>query len=430
MIRKYNILLLGSGGREHAMALKISESNLTNRLYVAPGNAGTNEVGENVNLQPEDFIGIRRFVIDNEINMLVVGPEVPLVKGIADFFRSDELLSHVKVIGPVAQAAMLEGSKDFAKDFMTKYKIPTAGHRTFSSTNIGEAAAYLSTLNPPYVIKADGLAAGKGVIIVPTIHEALQCLNDIILYSKFGEAGNKVVIEQFLKGIELSIFTAVDGCNYKILPEAKDYKRIGEGDTGPNTGGMGSVSPVPFANSNFMGKVEKTIIIPTIEGLKQEKIDYRGFIFFGLINVEGNPFVIEYNVRMGDPETESVFPRITSDVVEMFGCIADGKLAVYKLETSSQSCASVMLVSKGYPEQYEKGKIISGLNNVNDCIVFHAGTALSEDKQKVKTNGGRVIAISAFGDSMDEALKKCYTNAGIIDFEGKYFRNDIGFDLK
>jgi len=429
-MKKYNILILGSGGREHAIAYKISQSPRMLNLFIAPGNAGTAEFGENINLSPENFEEIKAFVLRRDVDMVFVGPEVPLVNGIADFFYSDPQLSGVKVIGPRAKAARLEGSKDFAKDFMLKYHIPTAKHRTFSSAKIVEAESFIKSLAPPYVLKADGLAAGKGVIICNTLIEASECLKEILLNNKFGEAGSKVIIEEFLKGIELSVFTAVDGVSYVLLPEAKDYKKIGEGDTGPNTGGMGSVSPVPFADKIFMDKVEKQIIIPTLEGLKKEEMEYRGFIFFGLMNVDGNPYVIEYNVRMGDPETESVFPRISSDVVELFECIADRTLQNYSIKILDQSCASVMLVSKGYPDAYEKGKPVSGIDNVKDCIIFHAGTRADETDTFIKTNGGRVIAISAFGKNMQEALKKCYLNADVINFQGKYFRKDIGFDLK
>ena len=429
-MKKYTILLLGSGGREHAIASKISQSHRVINLYIAPGNAGTKEFGENITLSPENFGEIKEFVVSRKVDMIVVGPEVPLVKGIADFFRADPELSDVKVIGPLAKSARLEGSKDFAKDFMLKYNIPTAKHKTFNSSNINEAEDFLRTLMPPYVLKADGLAAGKGVIICNTFNEAKACLKDILLNAKFGEAGRKVIIEEFLKGIELSVFTAVDGISYSLLPEAKDYKRIGEGDTGPNTGGMGSVSPVPFAGKEFMDKVDKQIIIPTVEGLKQEKMDYQGFIFFGLMNVDGNPYVIEYNVRLGDPETESVFPRISSDVVELFECIADRTLLNYKMRILDQSCTSVMIVSKGYPDAYEKGKPVSGIENTKDCMIFHAGTSVDEINPEIKTNGGRVLAVSAFGKNMQEALQKCYLNAEIIDFQGKYYRKDIGYDLK
>lgn len=428
MMKKYNILLLGSGGREHAMAWKISQSPHTAALYIAPGNAGTMQHGMNVNLAAEDFGGIAKFVEEHHINMLVVGPEAPLVNGIVDFFNAEEKTGNLLVIGPCRQAAMLEGSKDFAKEFMMRYSIPTAEYQSFDTQDFEKGIQFLENLKPPYVLKADGLAAGKGVLICNDLKEAKSGLYEMLLEDKFGAAGRKVVIEEFLGGIELSVFAAVDGRSYKILPEAKDYKRIGEGDTGPNTGGMGSVSPVPFADRHFMGKVEERIVMPTLRGLIQEGLDYRGFIFFGLMNVNGDPFVIEYNARMGDPETESVFPRITSDVVRLFESIALQTLDDYELTTDMQACASVMLVSGGYPDSYQKGKAISGLDQTKGSIIFHAGTSYSEGSGII-TSGGRVIAVTAMGVTVEDALEGCYQNATVIDFEGKYYRKDIGNDL-
>lgn len=428
VMKKYNILLLGSGGREHAMAWKICQSPHTDALYIAPGNAGTMQHGMNVNLAAEDFAGIAKFVEEHHINMLVVGPEAPLVNGIVDFFNAKGKTGDFLIVGPCRNAAMLEGSKDFAKEFMMKYNIPTAEYQSFDALQFEKGIQFLEKLRPPYVLKADGLAAGKGVLICNDLEEAKNGLQGMLLEDKFGSAGRKVVIEEFLSGIELSVFAAVDGKSYKILPEAKDYKRIGEGDTGPNTGGMGSVSPVPFADRLFMEKVEKRIIMPTIQGLIQEGLDYRGFIFFGLMNAKGHPFVIEYNARMGDPETESVFPRITSDVVDLFESIALQTLENYELTIDMNASASVMLVSGGYPDIYQKGKPISGLDQTKDSIIFHAGTSYSEGNGVI-TSGGRVIAVTAMGMTIEDALETCYQNAAVIDFEGKYFRRDIGADL-
>ena len=422
-----NVLLLGSGGREHALAWKLQQSPLLSNLYVAPGNAGTSAVATNVNLSVSDFKGIKDFVLDKDINMVVVGPEDPLVNGIHDFFLNSPGLETKPVIGPCKEGAALEGSKEFAKKFMMRHQIPTAAYASFTSKNIEEGNQFLDTLDPPYVLKADGLAAGKGVIITNNLQEAKSSLFEMIHESKFGKAGNTVVIEEFLSGIELSVFAISDGESYKILPSAKDYKRIGEGDTGLNTGGMGAISPVPFGDSSFMKKVEEQIVAPTFSGLQKEGIAYSGFLFFGLIKVNDNPYVIEYNVRMGDPETEVVVPRIESDLLDLFHGIATKTLNEKEIKIKKDAAVTVMLVAGGYPESYEKGEMINGLDLVETSIVFHAGT--KNENGSVITNGGRVIAITSYGEDMKSALKKSYANADKIQFTDKYYRKDIGFDL-
>jgi len=421
-----NVLILGSGGREHALAWKINQSKKLSKLYVAPGNAGTHEIATNISLKIDDFEAIKECVLDKNIDMLVVGSEDTLVKGISDYFLKNNELKHIAVIGPEKKGAILEGSKEFAKEFMQKHNIPTAKYKTFTKENINEAKHFLKQLKAPYVLKADGLAAGKGVLIINDIDEAYSNLEEM-LAGKFGEASKKVVIEEFLAGIELSVFILTDGNDYIILPEAKDYKRIGESDTGLNTGGMGAISPVRFANAEFMNKVENKIIKPTINGLKKENINYKGFIFIGLMKVKDEPYVIEYNVRMGDPETEVVIPRIKSDLLDLFIAVAENKIAESKIEIIDDTVTTVMLVSQGYPEAYEKGKKITGLNNSENSLLFHAGTKI--ENHEVFTNGGRVIAITSYGKNMKDALKQSYKVAKNIMFEGKNYRKDIGFDL-
>jgi phosphoribosylamine--glycine ligase len=422
-----NILILGSGGREHAFALKLSESSKVKQLFVAPGNAGTNKIAENINVDLSDFEAVKKIVLENNIKMVVVGPEVPLVAGVHDFFLADVDLKNIPVIGPKKDGALLEGSKDFSKQFMQKHGVPTARYQSFTKENLEAGFTFLETLEPPYVLKADGLAAGKGVLILNSLEEAKIELEDMVSNEKFGKASTTVVIEEFLKGIELSVFVLTDGKSYKILPSAKDYKRIGEGDLGLNTGGMGAISPVPFADATFLNKVEELVVKPTIAGLQKDGIDYRGFIFIGLMNNNGNPSVVEYNVRMGDPETEAVLPRITSDLFDLFEGVANQNLHEKSFSVTDKTATTIMLVSGGYPEAYEKNKEIKGFENIKESIIFHAGTATLDDK--VVTNGGRVMAVTSFGDTIEEALEKTYRSIDKIHFDQMNYRKDIGFDL-
>ncbi len=422
-----NILLLGSGGREHAFAWKMTQSSLCSQLFVAPGNAGTSQIATNVAMNPNDFETVKQFVLANAIEMVVVGPEDPLVNGIYDFFKNDTALNGIPVIGPSKLGAQLEGSKEFAKEFLVKNNIPTARYESFTSETVEKGYAFLETLSPPYVLKADGLAAGKGVVILNDLQEAKDELKAMLVDAKFGSASAKVVIEEFLDGIELSCFVLTDGKNYKILPTAKDYKRIGEGDTGLNTGGMGAISPVPFADAALMQKIEEQVVIPTINGLKNDNIEYKGFVFIGLIKVGDNPFVIEYNVRMGDPETEVVIPRIKSDLVALFQAVANEKLADFELDLDERTAATIVVVSGGYPEEFEKGKEISGLSNNTESLVFHAGT--KEENGKIVSNGGRVLAVTSFGNTFSDATKKSYQTIENLKFDKMNYRKDIGFDL-
>lgn len=422
-----NILLLGSGGRENALAWKMSQSPLCDQLYIAPGNAGSSRYGTNVAIAATDFEKLKAFCLEKRVNMVVVGPEDPLVRGVADFFQKDDQLNRIPVIGPSQKGAMLEGSKDFSKQFMKRHGVPTAAYASFTRENINEGLKFLETLRPPYVLKADGLAAGKGVLILKDLEEAKHELRQMLEAAKFGSASDKVVIEEFLDGIELSIFVLTDGKNYVTLPEAKDYKRIGEGDTGLNTGGMGAVSPVPFADETFLRKVDERIIRPTVNGLHADGIPYKGFIFIGLMNVKGDPYVIEYNVRMGDPETEVVIPRLKNDLVELFIATAENRLHNETILKDPRTALTVILASGGYPGEFEKGKVISGLDQITDSIVFHAGTTMKDGQ--VVTSGGRVFAVTSFGDSIEDAKEKSMRNAEMIGFEKKYFRRDIGEDL-
>ena len=422
------ILLLGSGGREHAFAWKMIQSPLCDTLFVAPGNAGTAAIANNININPTDFPAIKDFVLKEKVEMVVVGPEDPLVKGIYDFFLNDADIKHVPVIGPSTIGAQLEGSKDFAKEFLFRHNIPTAAYDSFTAETVEQGCQFLETLQPPYVLKADGLAAGKGVLIIQDLAEAKEELRNMLVHQKFGSASAKVVIEEFLDGIELSCFVLTDGKSYKILPTAKDYKRIGEGDTGLNTGGMGAVSPVPYVDAVLMEKIETRIVKPTIDGFQKDGIPYKGFVFIGLINVKGEPIVIEYNVRMGDPETEVVIPRLKTDLVELFLAVANEKLDQIALEVDERSATTIMVVSGGYPEEFEKGKVITGIENITDSIVFHAGTKL--ENNQVLSNGGRVLTVTSYGDNFEEAIKKSYQNIAKLQFDKMYFRKDIGNDLK
>lgn len=423
-----NVLIIGSGGREHAIAWKLNQSPKLSKLFFAPGNAGTVNLGENLNIGVNDFEGIKNAVLTNHVQLVVVGPEDPLVNGIHDYFLADSELKNIPVIGPQKLGAQLEGSKEFSKEFMKKSGVPTAAYQAFTSETYGEGCAFLETLKPPYVLKADGLAAGKGVLILEDLSEAKSELKEMLLNAKFGTASSKVVIEEFMHGIELSVFVLTDGKDYVILPEAKDYKRIGEGDTGLNTGGMGAISPVPFADKAFMDKVEQEVVIPTVQGLKDQNIPYKGFLFIGLMNDNGNPRVVEYNVRLGDPETEVVLPRLKSDLLELFIAVGQQKLGEYTVEFEDKTAATIIMVSGGYPEAYDKGKEIVGLDLTEGSLVFHAGTSFKDGK--VISNGGRVLAITSYGKDFNEALKQSYKNTAIINYDKKYFRSDLGFDLQ
>tara|TARA_Y100000589_G_scaffold301711_1_gene312769 strand:- start:8142 stop:9428 length:1287 start_codon:yes stop_codon:yes gene_type:complete len=423
-----NVLVLGSGGREHAISWKLAQSPKLSKLFVAPGNAGTVDVAENLNIGVNDFEGIKKAVLNNKIDLVIVGPEDPLVNGVVDFFLKDPEIQNIPVIGPQAEAAQLEGSKEYSKRFMQRNNVPTAGYESFTKETLEDGLDYLETQNPPYVLKADGLAAGKGVVILDNLDAAKAELKAMLADAKFGDASSKVVIEEFMSGIELSVFIITDGKDYMILPEAKDYKRIGEGDTGLNTGGMGAISPVPFANEAFMKRVEEEVVIPTINGFKKENLPYKGFVFIGLMNDNGNPRVVEYNVRMGDPETEVVIPRLKSDLLEIMEAVAEERLGDLKVEFEDKTATTVIMVSGGYPESYEKGKEIFGLDKTDGSIIFHAGT--KKDNGKVVTNGGRVIAVTSYGNDFNEALQQSYKNTDIIDWEKKYFRSDLGFDLQ
>ena len=423
-----NVLILGSGGREHAMGWKISQSPKLTKLFIAPGNAGTKAIAENLNIGVNDFEAIKKAVIDNQIGIVIVGPEDPLVNGIVDFFLNDSHIKHIPVIGPQAEAAQLEGSKEYSKRFMQRNNVPTAGYESFTKDTLEEGYKYLETTTAPYVLKADGLAAGKGVVILTNLEEAKLELKAMLADAKFGEASSKVVIEEFMDGIELSVFVITDGDDYVILPEAKDYKQIGEGNTGLNTGGMGAISPVPFADEAFMKRVEEEVVKPTIDGFKKEKLPYKGFVFIGLMNKNGVPRVVEYNVRMGDPETEVVLPRLKTDLLEIMQAVGENKLSEIKVEFEEKTAATVIMVSGGYPESYEKGKEITGLDKTSGSIIFHAGT--KEEEGKVVSNGGRVIAVTSYGTDLNEALKQSYKNIDLINFDKKNFRSDLGFDLQ
>ena len=423
-----NVLVLGSGGREHAISWKLTQSPNLNKLFVAPGNAGTSDVAQNLNIGVNDFEAIKSAVIKHDINIVIVGPEDPLVNGIVDFFLADETVKHIPVIGPQAEAAKLEGSKEYSKRFMQRNNVPTAGYESFTKDTLEDGYKYLETQKPPYVLKADGLAAGKGVVILDDLNAAKEELRAMLADAKFGDASSKVVIEEFMSGIELSVFVITDGKDYVILPEAKDYKQIGEGDTGLNTGGMGAISPVPFADKAFMDRVEKEVVIPTIDGFKKENLPYKGFVFIGLMNENGVPRVVEYNVRMGDPETEVVLPRLKSDLLEIMQAVGENRLGEITVEFEDETAATVIMVSGGYPEAYEKGKEISGLDKTEGSLIFHAGT--KEQNGKVLSNGGRVIAVTSRGKDLNDALKQCYKNTAIIDWHDKYFRSDLGFDLQ